>query len=73
MNAVTRSHSKHVVEKNVLQDLPEVLDITPAELSEKQRNDKSLSKCFEMAERGEVCKAGLKKKMIVCGSKWLFQ
>ena len=58
MNAVTRSHSKHVVEKNVLQDLPEVLDITPAELSEKQRNDKSLSKCFEMAERGEVRKAG---------------
>ena len=82
VNAVTRSRSKHVVEKKVLQELPKVLDVTPAEISEKQGDDWCLSKCFEMAGRGEVHKRGSAsfcnqvvnsilcrffRRMVVCG------
>ena len=56
--AVTRARSKHVLEKKRLQDLPEVLNVTPGDLAKKQKDDVSLSKCFEMASSGEVRSAG---------------
>ncbi|KAL8559173.1 hypothetical protein ACOMHN_048420 [Nucella lapillus] len=56
--AITRSRSRHVVEKRPLADLPQVLEVTPDELAKRQKDDKSLTKCFDMAKSGEVRSAG---------------
>ena len=56
--AVTRARAKHDVVKKPLSDVPEVLNVTPAELIALQKDDKDLTKCFELARSGEVREAG---------------